>query len=351
MCIAGSSLSRFVEYNRTESIFDEMCYTLSDQMNRVAWGSTIHDDWLPYGDSTTFYGFIYVDPSLSSTSTSCGVKASPCSSISESIKSSYYGRSEFREVVLMEGTHQNDKRTIDVGENTLPIRNYGEVEFDVPSSFSSTSSVFSISNGILNMNGFVIEMKKTIGSGCSFVYVNGGGSVILNSMSISGGSSSYATSNTPLLDIGSGSISCDNVTFENITRLSGNGTIFEFTSLSTSFTLSGMTFNNCRCLSGNGGVIYVTLSSNSYLVSLYSLTFVACSASIYGGGVFIDGGEYISTSSLSFSSLSFTSCSATSYGGSGMCIAGSSLSRFVEYNSWNTLVPSSYSSSYEGIYV
>ena len=44
-------------YNRTESIFDEMCYTLRDQVNRVIWDYYFyyssnyytHDDWLPYG--------------------------------------------------------------------------------------------------------------------------------------------------------------------------------------------------------------------------------------------------------------------------------------------------------------
>ena len=113
----------------------------------------------------------------------------------------------------------------------------------------------------------------------------------------------YGTMNRGLLDIERGSISCDNVTFENITRLSGDGTIFEFTSLSTSISLSNMTFNNCRCMNGSGGAISVTFSSSSHKLTLSSLTFTACSASGYGGGVYIDGWSYISTNTLSSSSL------------------------------------------------
>ena len=104
----------------------------------------------------------------------------------------------------MAGTHQNDTTTINVGKNTLPITRNGSVEFDVPSAFSSTSNVFEITSGILNMSGFSIVLKKSVGSGCSLVFISGGGSVILESMTINGGSSRYGTNNTPLLDIGSG---------------------------------------------------------------------------------------------------------------------------------------------------
>ena len=117
---------------------------------------------------------------------------------------------------------------------------------------------------ILNMSGFTIVLKKSIGNGCSVVHISGGGSVILNSMNISGGSMNYGTNNTALLDIGNGNISCDEVIFENISRYEGNGTIFEFNPLSSSITLSGMTFNNCVCMNGSGGAISVTLTSSSY---------------------------------------------------------------------------------------
>ena len=233
-------------YNRTESIFDETCYTLSDHVNRVIWDYYFnssdhyytHDDWLHYGDPSAFDGYIYINGSINSSSSSCGVWSDVCGSLSGGIESSYYTSSAFSGIVLMSGIHSNDERGINVGENTLPIRSNGTVEFDVPSTFSNTSNVFMFSSGRLNMSGFTIVLKKNVGNGYNLIYISGGGSVILNSMTISGGSSKYGTNNTPLLDIGSGSISCDNVTFENISRMTGNGTIFEFTSLSTSITLS-----------------------------------------------------------------------------------------------------------------
>ena len=82
---------------------------------------------------------------------------------------------------------------------------------------------------------------------------------------------------------------------------------------------------------------YLTLSSSSYQVTFSSLNFISGSASRYGGGIYINGGSYISTSTLSFSSLSFTLCSATN-GGKGVCIVGSSLSSFTEYGNSSNLV-------------
>ena len=159
------------------------------------------------------------------------------------------------------------------------------------------------------MSGFTIVLKKSIGSGCNVISISGGGSVILKSMTINGGSSRYGTNNTPLLDIGIGSISCEDVTFENITRVSGNGTIFEFPSLSTSITFSGITFGNCKCLDGSGGAISVTLSSSLYSLSFISLSFTSCYASVYGGGIYLSLSSL--PSSLSISLTNFTSNAAT----------------------------------------
>ena len=239
--------------NRYNSIIDNLSYTVTNKTNRVVWYSTNHDNWLPY--RIPFTGTIYVDPYTTSSSSSCGPSISPCGSINGAMQSSYYGTNSFTGIVLMEGTHSNDGSRINIGKNSLPLTNNGTVKFDVPSSFSSSSNVFEISSGTLNMSGFTIVLKRKVGSGCKLIYISGGGSVILYSMNISGGSSKYGTNNTPLLDIGNGKITCNDVSLKNISRLSGNGTIFDFTSLSTSITLSGMTFNQCECSNGNGGVI------------------------------------------------------------------------------------------------
>ena len=117
------------------------------------------------------------------------MRTSPCSSIGEAIETSYYGESEFICVVLLGGTHSNDESGINVGGSILPVTSNGNVAFEVPNAFSSSSSVFLLSSGILNTTGFTVELKKNLGSGCSIVCITSGGSVILNSMILTGGSS------------------------------------------------------------------------------------------------------------------------------------------------------------------
>ena len=141
--------------DRSTSIFDSLSYTATNQEKRVMWKSTNRDSWLPY--RVAFDGIVYLDPSLTSSSSSCGLNATPCSSLRESIESSLYRDTVFKCVALMEGVHKNDVQIISIGENTLPIQNNGTVEFDVPSSFSSTSSVFEISTGTLNMTGLASD--------------------------------------------------------------------------------------------------------------------------------------------------------------------------------------------------
>ena len=172
----------------------------------------------------------------------------------------------------------------------------------------------------------------------TLVSITSSRTLTLNGM-IFNSNASYSTYNTPLISVNAGELTMNgNNTFDSIKRESGNGGVFELSSMSSAQSISGATFTSCSLK--NGGVISITLSSSSYTLTLSSLTFTSCSASNYGGGVYIDGGSYISTNTLSFSSLSFTSCS-TMKGVNGMYISGSSLSSFIGYDSWNTLVPSS----------
>ena len=66
--------------------------------------------------------------------------------------------------------------------------------------------------------------------------------------------------------------------------------------------------------------------------------------------MYVDGGSYISTNTLSLSSLSFTSCSASN-GSNGIWISASTLSLLKDYDGWDNLLPSDYSSNYEGVCV
>ena len=162
-------------------------------------------------------------------------------------------------------------------------------------------------------------------------------------------SASYSTYNKPLIDASTKYLTFSGTSsFNSIKRQSGNGSVFEFASIEGDQTISGVHFN--RCLSSNGGAIYAKLSSASYKLTLSWLNFTNCSVSECGGEMDIDGGGYLSTSSLSFSSLTFTSCSATS-GGKGACLECTSFSLLMGYESWTDLLPIAYSSSLEGVYV
>ena len=106
--------------------------------------------------------------------------------MSGGIESSYYASRAFIDVVLMSGIHSDDEQGISSGEDRVAIRT-GDVASEVPSPFSSTSGVFVMSSGVLDMSAFSIVLQKNIGNGCNLIYISGGGSIILNSMIANGG--------------------------------------------------------------------------------------------------------------------------------------------------------------------
>ena len=85
------------------------------------------------------------------------------------------------------------------------------------------------------------------------VSVRDSGTVQLHSMHISGGTERYGTVNAPLIEGKTGKVESDGyTTFENSTRDSGSGSVFEVTTLSNSFSLVGCTFVSCKCSEVNG---------------------------------------------------------------------------------------------------
>ena len=157
-------------------------------------------------------------------------------------------------------------------------------DFDIHITSTLSSSLFSITSqpGSLSLSNMDIRPKETSVSISASLLSITTASLTLNSVSISN-----ITASTPLLSLSpspSSSYSFTTTTFENITRSEGNGTIFEFPSLSTSLTLSNMTFTQCRCIDGYGGVIYASLLPSSTLI-LSTLTFTSCTASESGGAV------------------------------------------------------------------
>ena len=107
-------------------MFDDYCYTLSDKSYRVAYllsGETWSelDNWLPY---RSFDGKIYVDPTLTSSPSSCGLSTLPCASINGAMQSLLYGLSTFTGVLLMSGTHSKDTSLIDIGTESVSIQEH-----------------------------------------------------------------------------------------------------------------------------------------------------------------------------------------------------------------------------------
>jgi len=93
--------------------------------------------------------------------------------------------------------------------------------------------------------------------------------------------------------------------------VSGNGSVFEKTLVgSESFGVNGMKFENCNCLSGNGGAVWVKVPSTGTLRigNESSVEFKTCTASGYGGGLFV---HFDGTSPNSdITSVSFPGCTA-----------------------------------------
>ncbi|KAH7829830.1 uncharacterized protein MONOS_11304 [Monocercomonoides exilis] len=129
-----------------------------------------------------------------------------------------------------------------------------------------------------------------------------------------------------------------NVTFSNILRKSGNGSIFSHSVESTeTFSLNNFTTHKCRCNVGNGGSVYLSLKQGSkIMIGCTSMaTFNESCASTdervkgKGGGlslVAIDDSD-----SFILKELSFTNCHA--WKGKNLCIEGRNLSYLISNSS------------------
>ena len=103
----------------------------------------------------------------------------------------------------------------------------------------------------------------------------------------------------------------------------------------------------------NGTLVHAQLSELNEL-SFTNCTFTSCKAlNGYGGAIYIHADAPLS--SLSFSSLYISKCSDvntqnSSLNGNALFISSSSLTTITSYTHWNTILPSEYSNSTEGLY-
>ena len=128
-----------------------------------------------------------------------------------------------------------------------------------------SSNWISHSSGTLTLNSFTMQVRSRFNSGYTLVSVTSSGTLTLNGM-IFNCNASYSTYNKALISVNSGSLILSGTnTFTDIKEESGNGGVFEFSSMSSGQSISGATFRSCS--SENGGAISVTLTSG-YKLSL-----------------------------------------------------------------------------------
>lgn len=114
---------------------------------------------------------------------------------------------------------------------------------------------------------------------CSSLLKLTDGKITLNSVSFA----NFLLENGPLLNIVVGltesNFITESVSFTNIKRKDGNGTIFEMVvGNGESLRLNNFSFNECESLNGNGGAIYLQVSGD-YELKFSSITFSNCKSS------------------------------------------------------------------------
>ena len=125
---------------------------------------------------------------------------------------------------------------------------------------------------------------------------------------------SFILEDSPLISCTSkGYVSMNGSRITKIKRETGNGGVVEFGWMGeVRERVSEVTF--CEWSAENGGAISFRLNSSSQRVELCMIVFKLCVGREKEGGVYIDGGAYISTSTLGFSKLKFESCESGSGG-------------------------------------
>ncbi|KAH7826748.1 uncharacterized protein MONOS_4134 [Monocercomonoides exilis] len=243
-------------------------YSLSDCPIRVTINSVDHSDWLGRPPSTipvVFVSSVFGNDSRSE----CGVRSQP--------------------LVISEGSYIHG--TIPVDEMNVSLRGCEFEESTLTSNaVGDGKALFSVSSGILSVSYFtVVHTSSNSNPQSSVLMMSGSGRVTIQFSTIKGEASPATTFSTPLMIVNGGlaelasvcfttfsnekqliSFSSPNylkmsdVTFNTITRQSGNGAIFEAQLLDgNELCLSNVSFADCLCLRGNGGGMQIHMERGS----------------------------------------------------------------------------------------
>ncbi|KAH7826801.1 uncharacterized protein MONOS_6949 [Monocercomonoides exilis] len=259
-------------------------YSLSDCPIRVTINSIDHSDWLGRPQSTipvVFVSSVFGNDSRSE----CGFGGLPCKTIEKGISK----RVRSQPLVISEGSYIHG--SIPVDEMNVSLRG---CEFEESTLTSNAvwdgKALFSVSSGILSVSYFtVVHTSSNSNPQSSVLMMSGSGRVTIHFSTIKGEASPATTFSTPLMIVNGGlaelasvcfttfsnekqliSFSSPNylkmsdVTFNTITRQSGNGAIFEAQLLDgNEFCLSNVSFADCLCLRGNGGGMQIHMERGS----------------------------------------------------------------------------------------
>ena len=235
--------------------------------------------------------------------------------------------------------HSSSNFTMDQIDGITDSRN---AVFVIVSADLASQNV-SIIEGSLTLATFTIALFRPIAVDCYLFAIGSEGSLSFHSLIVSGqGSSSF---NTPLFSIVSGSaLQMSGISFENITRISGNGAVFEFDFKSSEPSDAEIMLHSChfsKCCSKDGSPCGAIKSNVPISVANYS--FASCTAVAAGENEdgreereeeedkndnsntsysFSYGGALSPTTTLVITNSSFISCQAN-YGG-GICLVCSS---------------------------
>ncbi|KAH7815519.1 uncharacterized protein MONOS_7424 [Monocercomonoides exilis] len=261
-------------------------------------------------------------------------------------------------ITLMEGEHQSETTTIEIGSKKISVIGTGKDESSIGTgALSSIGQLFSVSTGHLGMSHLKVDCHSNANPSPSVVVVSdGSGSLSLEDVVVTTSKTGdYVMSSSvfvallsqllmtdveikdlnvskPLFseqDLSSSSLSLSallmtyqesgdsvlaNVKVTNVKLTEGDGVVMaKSVKAEETFVVKNVTIEDCECKAGSGGGIKVDLLSPTSKLRAETLTkFSKCKCSGYGGGIMLrleDGSH-----DFSIVSVDFTGCTASSGG-------------------------------------
>ncbi|KAH7818517.1 uncharacterized protein MONOS_8411 [Monocercomonoides exilis] len=327
----------FYECCTTNTDNKRMCYSYN-YANASAWTyqHTEKRNWLKRGILNRF-----VAVSGGGEDDLCGLdETSACRTIGVAVIRSMLQVS--LSVTLMEGNHQSESSTIDIGSKKITVIGKGRGLSSIGTgALSSTRELFSVSTGHLGMSHLKVDCNSNAGPSPSVVVVSdGGGSLSLEDVVITTSktgeyvmsssvfvvplsqlsiidveikdmnvskplfsepdlsSSSSFSSALFMTSKASGDKELANVTVTDVKLTSGDGVVMaKSVKEGEIFVVQNVTIEDCECEDGNGGGMNVHLAGDGEVVVSGTSSIDGCKAEKNGGNEGRGGGIFVGTES------------------------------------------------------